>query len=133
MPQRKALGAPGRDEAARIPMGNAMPISSPQGARIATAVAIRIGVVAPSIRSMTSGVSSPNTATVATSAPRGTSVSFGRRGSVTRSLTMLPIPLDTSSEKSTTVSAYVGWPRKMLSRWSWAISIRRKPSPMPAK
>ena len=38
-----------------------------------------------------------------------------------------------SSENSTTVSAYVGWPRKMLRRCSCETSIRRKPSPMPAK
>ena len=105
MPQRNAVGAPGRVDAARMPIGNAMPMSSPHGTRIATAVAMRAGVVAPSIRSMISGVSSPKAATVTTRAPSGTSVSAGRRGSSTRSLSMLPIPLETSSEKSTTVSA----------------------------
>ena len=49
------------------------------------------------------------------------------------SVAMLPMPLNSSTEKSTTAREYVGFPRKMLSRWSCEISMSRNPSPIAVK
>jgi len=116
IPQRNAVGAPGLAEATRIPIGNGMPIRSPRGMRIATAVAIRAGVVAPAMLASTLGVTIPNAAMTTRRTARGASIQLRRPAPASRSLAMLPIPLKTSNEKSTTVSAYVGWPRKIVSR-----------------
>ena len=61
-------------------------------------------------------VTIPNAAMTTRRTARGASIQLRRPAPASRSLAMLPIPLKTSSEKSTTVSAYVGWPRKMVSR-----------------
>jgi hypothetical protein len=116
-----------------MPTENGMPIARARGASRSTEVAIRAGVVAPSIASVTRGVRIPAATTIAARNPSGTSSDRGRSGRMIRSVSMLPMPLKTSTENSTTVRPYIGCPRKRLSRCSMATSTSRNPSPMPTK
>ena len=103
MPHRNAVGEPGCADAARIPITNGMPMTRASGARRATATAMRHGVVQPSVARSTTGVRKPAPTTTAASATSG--ASWLRRSPVrrNRSVSRLPIPLNTSTENSETV------------------------------
>jgi hypothetical protein len=110
-----------------------MPIRNASGASSPMAVPMRRGVVFDAISWMSCGVSIPNTTAKASSASSGTSRLRGLSRLMMRPTVMLPRPLNSSTVNSTTVNAYVGWPRKVDNRIICDTSTMRKPRPMPQK
>src|SRR5947208_15985863 len=100
MPQNHGIMAGARFAAMPIPMGNAAPITRPMGNSRPTAPRMRRVVSAPSSELMMIPVSGPMPSSTATSA--SSAMVFARALPTQRPASPLPMPLETSSEKSTT-------------------------------
>src|ERR1700722_7304497 len=108
------------------PIGNGMPIAKPAGAISSTVTEIFTHNGQPTPPASTGATTAAIIATSATTAQRAID-NFPWDRPIKRRLQKLPIPLDSSIEKITTVSAYVGLPRNSTNFCISAISTRMYP------
>src|SRR5208283_758353 len=119
------------DESARKPLGKGIPMARPSGISSAALISSFTTNGKPTSAPSSGGKrnTQTNRAITMTAIAQATRVGSWNQRRESR----LPMPLESSIRKMTTVSAYVGFPRNKTKRWMKAISTRMYPNPMAMK